>query len=94
MPRLVIRNGMVVDGAGNPWFKSDLQVMGRKISRIGKISGSKAKVVDASGCIVAPGFIDIHSHSDLDILVNPKAESKVRQGVTTEVFPNLSLIHI
>jgi len=88
MPRLVIRNGMIVDGAGNPWFKSDLEVTGRKISRIGKTSGSKAKVVDASGCIVAPGFIDIHSHSDLDILVNPKAESKVRQGVTTEVFPN------
>jgi len=88
MPRLVIRNGMIVDGAGNPWFKSDLEVTGRKISRIGKISGSKAKVVDASGCIVAPGFVDIHSHSDLDILVNPKAESKIRQGVTTEVFPN------
>jgi len=88
MPRLVIQNGMIVDGAGNPWFKSDLEVTGREILRIGKISGSKAKVVDASGCIVAPGFIDIHSHSDLDILVNPKAESKVRQGVTTEVFPN------
>jgi len=88
MPRLVIRNGMIVDGAGNPWFKSDLEITGEKISRIGKASASKAKIVDASGHIVAPGFIDIHSHSDLDILVNPKAESKVRQGVTTEVFPN------
>ena len=88
MRRLVIREGLIVDGAGNPWFKSDLEITGRKISHIGKSAGSKAKVVDASGCVVAPGFIDIHSHSDLDILVNPKAESKVRQGVTTEVFPN------
>jgi len=88
MRRLVIREGLIVDGAGNPWFKSDLEITGRKISHVGKASGSKAKVIDASGCVVAPGFIDIHSHSDLDILVNPKAESKVRQGVTTEVFPN------
>jgi len=88
MPRLVIRHGLIVDGAGNPWFKSDLEITGKKISHVGKSSGSKAKAIDASGCVVAPGFIDIHSHSDLDILVNPKAESKVRQGVTTEVFPN------
>jgi len=88
MTRLVIRNGMIVDGAGNPWFKSDLQITGKKISRIGEASTTKAKIVDASSCVVAPGFVDIHSHSDLDILANPKAESKVRQGVTTEVFPN------
>jgi N-acyl-D-amino-acid deacylase len=88
MPKLAIVNGKIIDGAGNPWFRSDLEITGERISGIGKASRAKAKVIDASGCIVAPGFIDIHSHSDLDILVNPKAESKVRQGVTTEVFPN------
>jgi len=88
MPKLVVRNGKIIDGAGNPWFESDLEVSGQKISHIGKASASRVRAIDASGLIVAPGFIDIHSHSDLDVLVNPKAESKVRQGVTTEVFPN------
>jgi len=88
MAKLVVRDGKIVDGGGNPWFKSDLEVSGQRILHIGKASASRARAIDASGLIVAPGFIDIHSHSDLDILVNPKAESKVRQGVTTEVFPN------
>jgi len=88
MTELVIRNGHIVDGAGNPWFKSDLEIKGERISHIGRVSASKGKVIDASGLVVTPGFVDIHSHSDLHLLANPKAESKVRQGVTTEVFPN------
>lgn len=88
MSKLVIRNGKIIDGAGNPWYKADLEIAAEKISHIRKTSTLKGKTIDASGCIVAPGFIDIHSHSDLNILVNPKAESKIRQGVTTEVFPN------
>jgi len=88
MPGLVIRNGTILDGAGNPWFKSDLEIKGERISRIGRSSSLRGKVIDASGLFVAPGFIDIHSHSDFCVLANPKAESMVHQGVTTEVFPN------
>jgi N-acyl-D-amino-acid deacylase len=88
MTGLIIRNGHIVDGAGNPWFKADLEIKDENISRIGKVSASKGKSIDASGLFVAPGFIDIHSHSELQLLVNPRAESKVRQGITTEVFPN------
>ncbi len=86
---LVIRNGHVVDGAGNPWFKADVGIQGERIVRIGRLSRDKAlRVLDASGSIVSPGFIDMHSHSDLFLLINPKAESKIRQGVTTEVVGN------
>jgi N-acyl-D-amino-acid deacylase len=88
MPKLTIRNGTILDGAGNPWFKSDIEITGERISHIGKASDSKGKTIDASGLFVAPGFIDIHSHSDLHVLANSKAESKIRQGITTEVFPN------
>ncbi|MEM2875426.1 MAG: D-aminoacylase [Candidatus Bathyarchaeia archaeon] len=86
---LLIKNGRVVDGTGNPWFKADVAVRTGKVVKIGKLDTSRAaKVIDARGFIVAPGFIDVHSHSDFTILSNPTAESKVRQGVTTEVNGN------
>ncbi|MBA7681351.1 D-aminoacylase [subsurface metagenome] len=84
---LVIRNGMVVDGSGNPWFKADIGIEGELISEIGRLSHGKEEI-DARGRIVSPGFIDVHTHSDLPLLVDPRAESKVRQGVTTEVVGN------
>ena len=86
---VIIKNGKVIDGAGNPWFKADVGINGQKISAIGRLSAEKAsKIIDADGLVVSPGFIDMHSHSDLELLVNPKAESKIRQGITTEVIGN------
>jgi len=86
---LIIKNGKVIDGAGNPWFKADVGINGQRISAIGRLSAEKAsEIIDAAGLVVSPGFIDMHSHSDLVLLVNPKAESKIRQGITTEVIGN------
>jgi N-acyl-D-amino-acid deacylase len=86
---LVLKNGRIVDGTGNPWFYGDIAIKAGKIVRIGRIDkGDGERFIDAEGSVVAPGFIDIHSHSDFAIVSNPMAESKVRQGVTTEVNGN------
>ncbi len=86
---VIIRKGWVIDGAGNPWFLADVGVKGGKILKIGNLrSGDAERIIDAEGCIVSPGFIDMHSHSDFSPLINPYMESKVRQGVTTEVIGN------
>ncbi len=86
---VIFVNGKVIDGAGNPWFKADVGVKGDKIEEVGRLSGSEAgRVIDAGGLVVAPGFIDIHSHSDYNVIIDPRVESKVRQGVTTEVVGN------
>jgi N-acyl-D-amino-acid deacylase len=83
----VIRNGKVIDGTGNPWFSGDVAIRGDKIVAVGRVPACKAmREIDASGLIVAPGFIDMHSHSDTVLLEDGKAESKIRQGVTTEVL--------
>jgi N-acyl-D-amino-acid deacylase len=82
---LVIRHGRIVSGAGNPWFYGDLAVAKGKIVKIGRLAGEQAaKTIDANGLMIAPGFIDGHSHSDLFIFADPNAPQKVRQGVTTE----------
>jgi N-acyl-D-amino-acid deacylase len=85
---LAIVNGRIIDGTGNPWYRGDLYVRGDTIAAIGGAKRRAAKAIDARGMVVAPGFIDIHSHSDYTILREPRAESKVRQGVTTEVVGN------
>lgn len=87
---LLIRNGKIVDGTGNPWFRADVAVRGGRIAAVGQIpaDAEAGTVVDAAGLAVAPGFIDIHSHSDLPLLVDGLAQGKVRQGVTTEVIGN------
>ena len=82
---LLILNGKIVSGTGNPWYYGDLAIVQDKIVKIGRLSREKAcRVIDASGCFVAPGFIDGHSHSDLTVFSNPEMRQKVLQGVTTE----------
>jgi N-acyl-D-amino-acid deacylase len=89
MHDIAIRNGMVIDGTGAAPVRLDVTVDGMKISGLHKDLDSKAAVdIDASGLVVCPGFIDIHTHSDLHLLSNPLAESKIRQGVTTELVGN------
>src|SRR5437879_10095961 len=86
---VVIRGGRVLDGTGAPWRRADIGTRGAKIARVGDIGRSKsAVVIDATGKYVAPGFIDIHTHSDIGILVEPTAECAIRQGVTTHVIGN------
>ena len=86
---ILVRNGRVIDGAGNPWFKADIGISNDKIEKIGAIEGAAAaKCIEASGLIVCPGFIDIHNHSDTTILTYPKCDSMIMQGVTTQVIGN------
>jgi len=86
---ILIENGRIIDGTGNPWFKADVGLKGGTIEAIGGLRAAEAKKrIDAEGMVVAPGFIDIHSHSDYNVLIDPRVESKVRQGVTTEVVGN------
>ena len=84
---ILIRGGLVFDGAGNPGVKSDVLVRDGTIVQIApSIAANGATVIDAAGLAVAPGFIDIKTHSDFTLPINPKAESKLRQGVTTEII--------
>ncbi|HEY0548077.1 MAG TPA: amidohydrolase family protein, partial [Verrucomicrobiae bacterium] len=83
---LVIRNGKIIDGSGNPWFRGDVAINGDRIVSVGRITGDAKRVIDATGLVVAPGFIDMHSHSDWVLLEDGNAQSKIRQGVTTEVI--------
>ncbi|NHJ32279.1 MAG: D-aminoacylase [Asgard group archaeon] len=83
---IVIKNGRVIDGSGNPWFKADIGITKGKIMKIGLIKPSKkAKIIDAKGLIVCPGFIDIHSHADYSIPFDPMTVSTIHQGITTLV---------
>jgi N-acyl-D-amino-acid deacylase len=84
---LAIRHGRVVDGTGNPAYFTDLAIKDGKIAQIGKLTGSATKEIDATGLIVAPGFIDVHTHAD-EIAEQPKAENFLRMGVTTLVVGN------
>jgi dihydroorotase/N-acyl-D-amino-acid deacylase len=81
---LLVRNGRIVDGTGSPWYRADLAVRGDSIVRIAaRIDAPAGRVLDARGQIVAPGFIDIHTHARRGIFEVPTADNYVRQGVTT-----------
>lgn len=82
-----IVNVHILDGTGSPWYEGSIVIKNGKISDIGRIDKIAAKrTIDAKGLTVAPGFIDLHSHSDFTLLADGKAESKIRQGVTTEIL--------
>ncbi len=83
---LVIRGGRIMDGTGNPWYRGDIAVRKDRIVLIGRVPEQGRREIDAEGLVVAPGFIDIHSHSDYLLLEDGDAQSKIRQGVTTEVL--------
>lgn len=82
----LLKGGLVYDGTGAPPFEVDVAVNGDRITQIGaSLSVSGAEELDVRGLSVAPGFVDIHSHTDLELFIDARAESKVRQGVTTEI---------
>ena len=84
---IVIRGGHIVDGTGNPWFAGDVAIAGGRIAGVGRLPNATARrIIDATGLIVAPGFIDLHTHSEMPLLEDGTAQSKVRQGVTIDVL--------
>src|SRR5262245_66340518 len=84
---LLIRNGRIVDGTGNPSYVGDLGVRDGRIVALGRLANRSAtRSIEGTGLIVAPGFIDIHNHSDDTILEDGDAQSMVRQGVTSIIF--------
>ena len=85
--KLLIKNGTIVDGTGAPGVRANLMVSGTKIEAMGAVAPSRVdRTIDAQGKIVCPGFIDTHSHSDLQILVDPLVLPKIHQGITTEIL--------
>ena len=84
---ILIRGGVVIDGSGGPGTIGDIALVAGRIAALNpSLAGDATKVIDAAGLAVTPGFIDIKTHSDFVLPINPKAESKVRQGVTTEII--------
>jgi len=84
---VIIRHGLVVDGSGNPGYHADVAVKDGRIAAIGKLAGTAPEEIDATGLVVAPGFIDVHTHAD-DVAKFPDAENFLRMGVTSIVVGN------
>ncbi len=86
---LIVRSARVIDGSGSPGFQGDVAVDGGRFLYVGPACPGRGRLeIDGTGRVAAPGFVDIHSHSDYYLLVNSRAESKIRQGVTTEIGGN------
>jgi N-acyl-D-aspartate/D-glutamate deacylase len=89
MEDIIIRGGTIIDGSGAPSYRGDIAIRDGRITAIGMLKDRSAKqVIDADGLMVAPGFIDMHSHDDLHVLENKYMDAKIRQGVTTTVLGN------
>ncbi len=89
MDDLLIRGAQIIDGSGAPGFTGDVAIRDGRIRTVATEPGAQAsRVIDGTGLVLAPGFIDIHTHSDFTLPLNPRAEGKIRQGVTTEVVGN------
>ena len=83
---IIIRNGHLIDGTGNPWYAADLAIAGDRIVAVGDLRGAHARrEIDAGGRIVAPGFIDMLGQSELSLLLDNRSLSKLSQGITTEI---------
>lgn len=86
---IIIKNGLIIDGSGAPGYQKDIGIMADSIVAIDDLKNATADlIIDGEGLVVSPGFIDIHTHTDLQSLVNSNVESKIHQGVTTEVSGN------
>lgn len=85
---ILIENALVMDGGGGPGYIADLGISDGKIAAIGRLDTPAARVMNASGLVASPGFVDIHSHTDSSLLIDPRAQSKITQGITLEVCGN------
>ena len=88
---IIIKNGTIIDGTGNPMYRADIGIKENKIAKIGQLQNEKWEVeIDATGKLVCPGFVDVNNHSDAywQIFINPDLESLVYQGITTIVGGN------
>ena len=83
---VLITNAQIVDGTGGARAQGIDRDCNGKIAAVGEVSGTAAQTIDAKGRTVAPGFIDMHSHSDMTLITDGNGQSKIRQGVTTEVI--------
>ncbi len=88
---LLLKNGRIVDGSGNPWYSGDVGIKDGAIAAVGRIDEEAGRVIDIGSAVIAPGFIDGHCHSDLMLIDHPYSEIKLRQGVTAEVVGNCGL---
>jgi len=88
---VVVTNGSVIDGTGAGPVLADVAIAGDRVVAVGQIGGEAARTIDATGLVVSPGFIDLHAHSDMSFLVDPMADSKLRQGVTLELVGNCGM---
>jgi N-acyl-D-amino-acid deacylase len=89
---ILIRNGRLIDGTGSPWFAGDVAIQEGRIAAIGKLRESPAlQIIDAAGSFVCPGLIDIHTHSDLTLLLEGQAPSTLAQGISTQIAGNCGI---
>lgn len=83
---VLLKNGSIIDGSGNPWVSGDIAIRGDRIAAIGKLAGARAKrVIDAKGLVISPGFIDMLGQSEASLLIDNRSISKLAQGITTEI---------